>query len=93
MRGFTCGLCGLLMLVGCSDDAHDGQAAEDTGGSQNGSGGRRISGDGSGGTAGAGDPTTTSDRLYGDVYSGQYHLGPVDFAESEWHNACAPAGG
>jgi expansin len=24
---------------------------------------------------------------------GQFHLGPVDFAETQWHNACAPAGG
>ena len=24
---------------------------------------------------------------------GQYHLGPVDFAETQWHNACAPGGG
>jgi expansin (peptidoglycan-binding protein) len=31
--------------------------------------------------------------VYGDVHMGQYNLGPVDFAESEWHNACAPAGG
>jgi hypothetical protein len=28
--------------------------------------------------------------LYGEVHAGQYHLGPVDFAETEWHNACAP---
>lgn len=31
--------------------------------------------------------------LYGEVHAGQYHLGPVDFAETQWHNACAPAGG
>lgn len=31
--------------------------------------------------------------LYGEVHEGQYHLGPVDFAETEWHNACAPTGG
>jgi expansin len=30
---------------------------------------------------------------YGAVHAGQYHLGPVDFAETVWHNACAPAGG
>jgi hypothetical protein len=29
----------------------------------------------------------------GEPHEGQYHLGPVDFAETEWHNACAPAGG
>jgi hypothetical protein len=24
---------------------------------------------------------------------GQFHLGPVDWEESQWHNACAPGGG
>lgn len=28
---------------------------------------------------------------YGAAYSGgQFHLGPVDYAETQWHNACAP---
>ena len=35
----------------------------------------------------AGDPI-----LYGSPYSGgQYNLGPVDYAETQWHNACAPS--
>ncbi len=34
-----------------------------------------------------------SSQVYGDEVQGQYHLGPVDFAETEWHNACAPGGG
>mgnify|MGYP001580218995 CR=1 FL=1 len=38
-------------------------------------------------------PTHTSQNQYGDEHTGQYHLGPVDFAETEWHNACAPGGG
>jgi len=29
----------------------------------------------------------------GEPHQGQYHLGPVDFAETQFHNACAPAGG
>ena len=29
----------------------------------------------------------------GEVHSGMYHLGPVDFDETEWHNACAPDDG
>lgn len=33
--------------------------------------------------------TTTGDT-FGDAHAGVYHLGPVDFSESEWHNACAP---
>ncbi len=36
---------------------------------------------------------TTEPIVYGEEHSGQYHLGPVDFAETQWHNACAPAGG
>lgn len=36
-----------------------------------------------------GKPTVTGD-LIGDAHEGVYHLGPVDFAETEWHNACAP---
>src|SRR5450432_2219535 len=28
---------------------------------------------------------------YGQSYTGgQYNLGPVDYAETQWHNACAP---
>jgi expansin len=27
---------------------------------------------------------------FGTSYSGQYNLGPVDWQESQWHNACAP---
>jgi hypothetical protein len=33
--------------------------------------------------------TTMGDK-FGDGHAGVYHLGPVDFSESEWHNACAP---
>jgi expansin len=45
--------------------------------------------DESGNDPGSGTPTTTGDT-FGAAHSGVYHLGPVDFAESEWHNACAP---
>src|SRR5262245_33531140 len=48
--------------------------------------------DGAEGVA-AGEPPGTTDVTLGERHEGQYHLGPVDFAESEWHNACAPAGG
>jgi expansin (peptidoglycan-binding protein) len=31
---------------------------------------------------------------YGSVYDGgEFHLGPVDWAETAWHNACAPGAG
>jgi len=36
-----------------------------------------------------GTPTTSGDT-FGDAHAGVYHLGPVDFAESAYHNACAP---
>src|SRR5512145_2384585 len=36
--------------------------------------------------------STPPDR-YGEVHAGQYHLGPVDFAQTEWTNACNGAGG
>lgn len=40
-----------------------------------------------------GPPSKPSGNELGEKHSGQYHEGPVDFAESAWHNACAPAGG
>ena len=42
-----------------------------------------------GGGTGPGSPVTVGDPI-GPDHSGQYHLGPVDFAESAFHNACAP---
>lgn len=52
-----------------------------------------ASNDGGGGAANSGEtstePETQADTL-GEVHSGQYHLGPVDFAQSEWTNACGP---
>jgi len=48
----------------------------------------------SGGTTATTTGAPTSDAtVYGEVHSGQFHLGPVDFAESQWPNACNPAGG
>ncbi len=38
-------------------------------------------------------PPTTDAEVLGEPHAGQYHLGPVDFAETEWPNACAPGGG
>lgn len=47
-------------------------------------------GDGGGGTVidgGAAGPIVT----YGSKYEGgEFHLGPVDYEETQWHNACAP---
>ena len=30
-------------------------------------------------------------KYFGDVHSGNFWLGPVDYSESQWHNACAPS--
>jgi hypothetical protein len=38
-------------------------------------------------------PPTTTGETFEDAHDGVYHLGPVDFSESEWHNACAPQEG
>jgi hypothetical protein len=32
-------------------------------------------------------------RYFGDSRSGNFWLGPVDFAETEWNNACSPSNG
>jgi expansin (peptidoglycan-binding protein) len=46
-------------------------------------------GNGGGGGGGGGGLVT-----YGQKYEGgQFHLGPVDYAETQYHNACAPGGG
>ena len=68
------------------------------GGSDGGSGGSSDTGaGGTGGTGGSGSPMNTGGSepvtdgaTFGETYTGSYHLGPVDFAETEWHNACAP---
>lgn len=54
-------------------------------GGTGGSGGSMATG-GTGGSIGPGGVTT-----YGQPYTGgQFHLGPVDWQESQFHNACAP---
>lgn len=66
-------------------DGHDVDAGDGDGSDSGGVTG----GDGDGGSVTPGDVTT-----YGAVYEGgEFHLGPVDYAETQWHNACAPGGG
>ncbi|MCA9678570.1 MAG: hypothetical protein H6709_06995 [Kofleriaceae bacterium] len=49
---------------------------------------------GPGGGGGDVDPQPDELVTYGEPYTGgEFHLGPVDYEESQWHNACAPAGG
>lgn len=92
---------GLLVAVtlslGCSSPEESKGATSANGGATNTTGTGASIQTANGGTAtGVGGTTgtaTTNATAYGEVHSGQYHLGPVDFAESEWTNACNPAGG
>ena len=68
-----------LALSGCSSD--DGGGKSNAGGTAGSSGG-----------PGGSKPTINGD-MFGDAHQGVYHLGPVDFAETQYHNACAPGGG
>lgn len=46
---------------------------------------------GGGGGQDGGNQQPGTITTYGKAYEGgQFHLGPVDWEESEWHNACAP---
>ncbi len=81
-----------LGLSGCSsDDA--GNKASNMAGNTGAGGYSGTAGSTSTSTAGStGTPTVMGD-VFGDAHQGVYHLGPVDFAETQWHNACAPGGG
>lgn len=69
------------VVVACSSDDAAGTVGQGTT-TDAGSGGANTGGAANQGGAG---PT------YGQTYSGGlYHLGPVDYEETEWHNACAP---
>src|SRR5688500_14881842 len=68
-------------------------AAGNGGRSRPGGGGGASGASGAGGTAGVtGAGGTGGVVTYGQKYEGgEFHLGPVDYEETEWHNACAPA--
>lgn len=89
-----------LASAGCSSD--EGGASPGAGGSVPTGGkasaagstgsvptGGKAGAAGSNGSGGRGQPTVMGD-LIGQGHEGLYHRGPVDFAETEWHNACAP---
>ncbi len=81
----------LVMITGCSPgDAGSGGSAGGTAGSGGNAGGTAGGGGSAGGTTvggGGSGPLVT----YGDPYEGgQFHEGPVDYAETMFHNACAP---
>jgi len=83
-------------------EAGSGNASENGGasGASSGKGGSGAVGGSSGATSGdggAGNDGGSSaasggeTRYFGDSHSGNFWLGPVDYAETEWHNACAPS--
>jgi len=71
---------------GGSSGSGSGSSGGSSGSSGSGSSGGSSSGPSSGSGGDGGAPV-----LYGQPYAGgQYNLGPVDYAETQWHNACAP---
>lgn len=67
------------LALGCLACSDDGKAS-----GAGGSGGKPSS------SGAPSKPPTTSGASLGDTHQGVYHLGPVDFDETQWHNACAP---
>lgn len=70
---------------GGSTSGSSGSGSSSGAGSSSGGGSSSSSGSGAGGDGGV-------PALYGQPYTdGQYNLGPVDYTESQFHNACAPS--
>ena len=93
MRALRFALVLLPIVVACSSSNSDpsggtsGDDASTHGGSQTDGGSSSVDGGGSQTIDAADGPLVT----YGQPYTGgQYNLGPVDFAETKFHNACAP---
>jgi hypothetical protein len=81
----------LVTLAACSGGGGTGgSSGESTQGDSGGGSGDSGSGSssGSGGSSGGDAGLVTYGQPYTD---GQYNLGPVDYAESQFHNACAPS--
>jgi hypothetical protein len=79
---------------GGSSGRGSGGSGASSGGSGASSGGSGGSGASSGGSAegGSGGSGASSGgaQSFGEPRTGNFWLGPVDYVESEWHNACAP---
>ena len=84
----------ILILSACNADSNPNEGATETdaatatgsGGTRATDGGSQVSGDGS-------VPVVITDggsQYFGDSHTGNFWLGPVDYAETQWHNACAP---
>lgn len=97
----------LLLLPGCGNDANpsgpsDTSTSSSSGGALGSVGGGTAQSSGSNVQTGAGSSTGTGGtvasvvaggeaKYFGDSHSGNFWIGPVDYAETEWHNACAPS--
>jgi expansin len=54
--------------------------------------GQSSAGQSGAGQSNAGQSSSAPAAAFGKTYEGgQFHLGPVDWEESQWHNACAPS--
>jgi|HubBroStandDraft_1064217.scaffolds.fasta_scaffold34571_2 hypothetical protein len=78
-----CSVCSIGSVCACSGGKSGGGSspAESDGGAGSSGGGGAVLIESDGGLV-----------TYGQAYTGgQYNLGPVDYAESQYHNACAPS--
>jgi len=97
MHFLRVGLVGAVLAVACggaSSGSPDGGAATHESTSLKADGASSGAPETSGGAPETAVSTTSDAGLvtYGQPYTGgQYNLGPVDYAETEWHNACAPS--
>jgi len=75
--------------AGATGGDEGGGATGGDAGTTGGSGGAGATGGsgGAGATGGSGGDT----RYFGPSHSGNFWIGPVDYAETVWHNACAPS--
>jgi hypothetical protein len=89
LSGAGCLVWLVLWVSGCSGGGSGGSSSLQS------DGGAASSGGASGGGGTVVVPGVTDDGgvvTYGQPYTGgQYNLGPVDYAESQYHNACAPS--
>ncbi len=81
------GLSGVMAVTISACSSNSEPASGDQGGSASAGGGAQGSSSGSSGGTGGGALVTFGKNYEG----GQFHLGPVDYDETQWHNACAPA--
>ncbi|MFO0758092.1 MAG: hypothetical protein U0359_16470 [Byssovorax sp.] len=83
-------------LVACSSGTSGGAGGGSSSSATSaGSGGGASTGGSSSSSGGASSSSSSGGLVtYGDPYEGgQFHLGPVDYAETAFHNACAPGTG